>query len=182
MAAPIALREDFDSSGLRQLAKQTKDAAQVRRLLALAEIYDGGSRSDAARIGGVTLQIVRDWVLRFNTHGPDGLINGRAPGNRPKLNEDQRQALARMVESGSIPAIHGVGRWRRKDLVRWLLEEFRIEVDQTTVGRALRALGFAKLSARPRHYAQNEVKMEAFKKTCLPPWRRSGPVCRTAPR
>src|SRR3954465_6380752 len=66
MAAPIALREDFDGPGLRGVAKGTKDAAQARRLLALAEIYDGGSRTDAARIGGVTLQIVRDWVLRFN--------------------------------------------------------------------------------------------------------------------
>ena len=71
MAAPIALREDFDGPGLRRLAKRTKDAAQGRRLLALAEIYDGGSRSDAARIGGVTLQIARDWVLRFNKHGPE---------------------------------------------------------------------------------------------------------------
>jgi transposase len=142
MAAPIALREDFDGSGLRRLAKGTKDAAQARRLLALAEIYDGGSRTDAARVGGVTLQIVRDWVLRFNEHGPDGLINGKAPGNRPKLNEDQRQALARMVESGPIPAIHGVLRWRRKDLARWLLEEFRIAVDETTIGRALRAMAY----------------------------------------
>ena len=182
MAAPIALREDFDGSGLRQLAKQTKDAAQARRLLALAEIYDGGSRTDAARIGGVTLQVVRDWVLRFNKHGPDGLINGKAPGTRPKLNEEQRQALARMVESGPIPAIHDVVRWRRKDLARWLLEEFRIEIDETTVGRALRALGFARLSARPRHYAQNEADMEAFKKTCPPNWRRSGPICRPALR
>ena len=143
MAAPIALRKDFDGPGLRRLAKRSKDAAQARRLLALAEIYDGGSRSDAARIGGVTLQIVRDWVLRFNKHGPARLINGKAPGNRPKLNEDQRLALARMVESGPIAAIHGVVRWRRKDLARWLFEEFRIEVDETTVGRALRALGFA---------------------------------------
>ncbi len=182
MAVPIALREDFNGPGLRQIAKQTKDAAQARRLLALAEIYDGGSRTDAARIGGVTLQIVRDWVLRFNKHGPEGLINGKAPGNRPKLNEDQRQALARMVESGPIPALHGVVRWRRKDLARWLFEAFRIEVDETTVGRALRAMGFAKLSARPRHYTQNEVEMEAFKKTCPPHWRRSGPVCRMAPR
>ena len=181
MAAPIALREDFDGSGLRKLAKATKDAAQARRLLALAEIYDGGSRTDAARIGGVTLQIVRDWVLRCNKHGPDGLINRKAPGNRPKLNEEQRQALAGMVESGPIPAIHGVARWRRKDLARWLFEEFRITVDETTVGRALRALGFAKLSARPRHYAQNELKMEAFKKACPPLWRRSEPGCRTAP-
>jgi transposase len=141
MAAPIALRDDFDGPGLRRLAKATKDAAQARRLLALAEIYDGGSRTDAARIGGVTLQIVRDWGVRFNQHGPDRLINRTAPGNRPKLNEDQRLALARMVESGPIPAIHGVVRWRRKDLACWLFDEFRIAVDETTVGRALRALG-----------------------------------------
>ncbi len=105
MAVPIALREDFNGAGLRKPAKRTEDAAQARRLLALAEIYDGGSRTNAARIGGVTLQIVRDWVLRFNNRGPDGLINGKAPGNRPKLNEEQRQALVRMVESGPIPAV-----------------------------------------------------------------------------
>ncbi len=182
MAAPIALRADFDGPELRRLAKQSKDAAQARRLLALAEISEGRSRTDAARIGGVTLQIVRDWVLRFNKHGPEGLINGKAPGNRPKLNEEQRQALAGMVESGPIPAIHGVVRWRRKDLARWLFEEFRIAVDETTVGRALRALGFAKLSARPRHYAQNELELAVFKKACPPLWRRSEPGCRTAPR
>ncbi len=182
MAAPIALCADFDGPGLRRLAKQSKDAAQARRLMALAEIYDGGSRTDAARIGAVTRQIVRDWVVGFNQHGPEGLINAKAPGNRPKLNEDQRQALARMVESGPIPAVHGVVRWRRKDLARWLFEEFRITVDETTVGRALRALGFAKLSARPRHYAQNEADREAFKKTCPPHWSRSGPICRPAPR
>jgi transposase len=90
------------------LAKASKDAAQARRLLALAEIYDGGSRSDAARIGGVTLQIIRDWVTRFNARGPDGLVNGKAPGNRPELNATQRQALAEVVEQGPIPAIHGV--------------------------------------------------------------------------
>jgi transposase len=182
MAVPIALREDFDGPGLRRLAKGTKDAAQARRLLALAEIYDGSSRTDAARIGGVTLQIVRDWVLRFNKRGPEGLINGKPPGNRPKLNEEQRRALASMVESGPIPAIHGVVRWRRKDLARWLFEEYRISLDETTVGRELRALGFAKLSARPRHYAQNELELEQFKKTFQPLWRRSGRVCRPAPR
>ncbi len=83
--------------------------------MALAEIYDGGSRTDAARIGGVGLQTIRDWVLAFNQEGPGGLIDGKAPGNTPKLNDDQRRALARMVESGPIPAIHGVVRWRLKD-------------------------------------------------------------------
>jgi transposase len=184
MSVPIALRQDFDGPGLRRLAKATKDAAQARRLLALAEAYDGGSRTDAARIGGVTLQIVRSEgrVRRFNCRGPGGLINRKAPGHRPKLNEKQRQALANMVESGPIPAIHGVVRWRRKDLARWLFEEYRIEVDETTVGRELRALGFRKLSARPRHYAQNEAAMEQFKKPSPPLWRRSGRAFRRAPR
>ena len=169
MAMPIPLRADFDGPRLRGLARTTKDAAQARRLLALAEIYDGGSRSDAARIGGVTLQIIRDWVLRFNAGGPDRLVNGKAPGNRPKLNAAQRQALAEVVERGPIPSIHGVVRWRRKDLVRWIFEEFRIEMDETTVGRELKALGFAKLSARPRHHAQNEVAVADFKNVWLAP-------------
>ena len=67
MGAAIALREDFEASDLRRLAKASKDAGQSRRLVALAEIYDGGRRTDAARIGGVGLQVIRDWVLRFNT-------------------------------------------------------------------------------------------------------------------
>ncbi|MCH8998795.1 MAG: IS630 family transposase [Proteobacteria bacterium] len=164
MGAAIALRGDFDGPGLRRLAKATKDAGQSRRLLALAEIYDGGARSDAARIGGVGLQVIRDWVLRFNAGGANELIDRKAPGQPPKLDDAQRQALARLVEDGPIPAAHGVVRWRLKDLAQWILEEFRISLDETTVGRELKALGFAKISARPRHTAQNEWAIEDFKK------------------
>ena len=181
MGAAIALREDFDGPGLRRLAKASKDAGQSRRLLALAEIYDGGARSDAARIGGVGLQVIRDWVLRFNAEGPGGLIDRKAPGNPPKLNDGQRRALARIVESGPIPAIHGVVRWRLKDLVAWIREEYR-SLDETTVGRELKALGFRRISARPRHYAQNELAIEDFKKNSPPNWRRSAPGSRPAPR
>ena len=78
MSVPVALRSDFTGLQLRALAKQSKDAAFARRLLALAEIFDGGSRSDAARIGGVGLQTIRDWVLRFNAKGPEGLKDGKA--------------------------------------------------------------------------------------------------------
>ena len=152
------------SVSLRRLAKRTRDATQSRRLLALAEVYDGGSRTDASRIGGVGLQIIRDWVLRFNARGPDGLVDGKSPGAPSKLNADHRRALAEVVEAGPVPAVDGVVRWRRKDLARWLLETFAISLDETTVGRELKALGFAKISARPRHYAQNELAVEAFKK------------------
>src|SRR3954454_22771522 len=136
----------------RLLAKATRDAGQSRRLLALAEIYDGGSRTKAARIGGVGLQTIRDWVVRFNARGPEDLIDGKAPGNACKLNDRQRQALVNIVKSGPMPAIHGVVRWRLKDLAMWVWEEFRISLSETTLSRELRALGYRKLSARPRHY------------------------------
>src|SRR5215204_6469594 len=159
---PIPLRSDFDTVALRAIARRSKDGPQARRLLALAAIYEGGTRSEAARIGGVGLQIVRDWVVRFNAHGPEGLIDRKAPGPASKLNEDQRRALSGLVESGPIPAIHGVVRWRLRDLAQWIWEEFRISVSETTLSRELKALGFAKMSTRPRHYAQNAEAMEEF--------------------
>lgn len=165
MGAAIGLRDDFDGPALRDLAKRSRDAAQSRRLIALAEIYDGRRRSEAARLAGVGLQIIRDWVLRFNAEGPDGLIDRKAPGPRRKLSDDQRAALAEIVETGPIPAIHGVVRWRRSDLAQWLWEEFGVSLDVTTVGRELRRMGYTKLSARPRHYAQNEDAVAEFRKT-----------------
>ena len=165
MGAAIPLRGDFDAADLRGLAKRSRDGAQSRRLLALAMIYDGHRRSDAARFAGVGLQIVRDWVLRFNAEGPEGLVNRKAPGPAYKLSEEQRAALAAVVESGPDPAIHGVVRWRRCDLAAWLRGRFGVSLGVTTVGQELRRMGYVKLSARPRHYAQDEAALAAFKKT-----------------
>jgi transposase len=173
MRSGISLRGDYDAARLRGLARGTKSAAQGRRLLALAEIYDGGSRTKAARVGGVGLQTIRDWVLRFNAGGPEGLADRPAPGNPGKLTTAQQEALAAMVESGPVPAIHGVVRWRLKDLAMWLWEEFRVSVSETTVSRVLRALGYRKLSARPRHHAQAAGAVDAFKKGFPSAWRRS---------
>ena len=161
---PIPLRSDFEAQDVPVYARKTKDGPQARRLLALAAIYEGASRSEAAKIGGVTLQIVRDWVLRFNAHGPDGLIDRKAPGQRPRLNDEHRAALAAVMESGPIPAVHGVVRWRIVDLCQWIFEEFRVAVSQQTLGRVLRKMGYRKLSARPRHHAQAAGAIEAFKK------------------
>ncbi len=118
MSIPIPLRRDFGAPRLRSLAKKTKDGPQARRLLTVAAIYDGATRTEAAKIGGVGLQIVRDWVLRFNAHGPDGLLDRKPPGQPSKLNDGQRQAVVQMIESGPIPAVHGLVRWRLIDLAQ----------------------------------------------------------------
>src|SRR6202166_1485624 len=169
----VSLRGDFDASRLRGLAKKTKDGPQARRLLALAAIYDGATRTEAAKIGGVGRQIIRDWVLRFNASGPVGLLNGKAPGQPSKLNDAQRQAVAQMIEGGPIPAVHGVVRWRLIDLAQWIFEEFRITIAKQTLSRELRAMGYRKLSARPRHHAQAVGAIEDFKKTSPRAWMKS---------
>lgn len=182
MAAALGLRSDYDACALRRQARFTRDANQARRLLALAVIYEGGTRTEAARVGGVGLQIVRDWVVRFNSTGPEGLLDRKAPGAARKLDEVQRRALAALVESGPIPAAHGVVRWRLVDLVQWVFEEFRIVVSVQTLSRELRAMGYRKLSARPRHYAQDAEAIPTFKKTSPRQWRRSGRGSRATPR
>lgn len=92
----------------------------------------------ARRPGSAVSPIVRDWVIRFNARGPDGLLDGKAPGKPSILNDTQRRALVEAVERGPIPAIHAVVRWRLIDLAHWLHEEFAVSLDETTVSRELR--------------------------------------------
>ncbi len=177
MGKAIALRADHGADGLRRLARASREASQTRRLLALAAIYNGASRTEAARIGGVGLQIVRDWVARFNAEGPAGLVDRKAPGKPPRLTSQQRVALAQAVEVGPTPEVHGVVRWRLVDLLGWLRDEFDVSLSRQTLGRELRRMGFRKLSARPQDHAQDLEALEAFKKTFLSSWRRSAPGC-----
>jgi transposase len=177
MGAAIELRKDFDGAELRAFAKRSKDSAQTRRLLAVASIYDDGSRSAAAVLGGVGLQTLRDWVLAFNDGGPDGLVNSKAPGKTSILNPEQRRALVEIVQTGPIPAVHGVVRWRLIDLAQWVFDEFQLSISPQTLSRELRGLGYRKLSARPRHHAQNAEAVATFKKSS-PPRRMTSPPAR----
>ena len=139
-----------------------KAGSVTRRLLSLVTIYDGGSRADGARLAGVRLQTVRDWVLRFNLRGPDGLIDGKSTGHPSKLNNKQRRALVAMVKTGPTPSIHAVVRWRLIDLAQWVFDEYRISVTKQILSRELRALNYRKLSARPRHHEHDEAAVAAF--------------------
>jgi len=97
MGAGVALRADCGADDSRGPAQAHRNARQTQRLLALAAICDGGSRSEAARIGGVGLQIVRDRVGRFNAEGPEGLLDRKAPGKTALLTDAHRAALAQAV-------------------------------------------------------------------------------------
>jgi|TARA_Y100000294_G_scaffold103220_1_gene95851 transposase len=174
MTLGIPLRTDYTADDLRRLSRCSSDSKQTRRFLALALIYDGSPRYEAARHANVDVQSIRDWVLRFNAEGPDGLIDRKSTGAPARLNAKQRAALARVVEDGPVPYLDGVVRWRLCDLVSWLHAEYRVTVSDSTLSRVLRDMDYRKLSARPRHHAQDPEAGEAFKKNSPPKWRRSG--------
>jgi transposase len=165
MSAAIPVRDDFEAAELRCMARSVKDANQARRLLAIAAVYEGMDREEAARIGGMDRQTLRDWVHRFNEHGPDGLLNVKPSGRPPRLSKEQKEELCRLVEAGPDPQKDGVVRWRCVDLKRVLGERFGVNLSAVRLGRVLKELGFSHISARPRHPAQNIDAIAAFKKT-----------------
>ena len=109
-------------------------------------------------------QTLRDWVHRFNASGPDGLIDNWTAGPKPRLSEEQLAEFARIVETGPDRERDGVVRWRRIDLKRVIAERFGVDFHARYVGKLLHKLGFSHMSARPRHPAQDERIVEAFKK------------------
>lgn len=165
MASALRLRTDYSAAELRRLAKGSKDSNQSRRLLSLAAILDGMNRTDAARMGGMDRQTLRDWVLRFNQFGPDGLRDRHGGGTQPRLSSAQMAELDAIVVAGPDRAKDGVVRWRRVDLKRVIKERFKVDFHERYVGKLLDRLGFSHISARPRHPGQDVEIMEAFKKT-----------------
>ena len=169
MATAIALRGDFNAEDLRALARQSRDARQCRRLLALAAVAEGRSRGEAAEIGGMDRQTLRDWVHRFNGEGPEGLLDRKTDGPAPKLTAAQKVKLAALVEAGPDRKTDGVVRWRRVDLKAVIEDRFGVIYHERSVSRLLHELGFSHLSARPRHPAQKAKVLEDFKKTSRAP-------------
>lgn len=165
MGAALRLREDYSAEDLRGLACKARDGAQVRRLMALAAVADGKRRAEAAAIGLMDRQTLRDWVVRFNAKGAEGLIDKTSPGRPPKLTPAQKQELRQVVEDGPEKHVSHLVRWRRADLAALAKARFAVDCHETTIGRMLRELGFSHISARPRHPEKDEQAAEDFKKT-----------------
>lgn len=162
-------RRDLDAPGLRAAAARSKDVAASRRMLALALVLEGHSRTDAARAAGMDRQTLRDWVHRYNERGLAGLANRPNPGAPPrKLNAGQERAVVAWVRQGPTEQ-HKVVRWRLVDLRDEIERHFGVQLHERTVGKLLARLNFARVSVRPRHPGQDAEVQEAHKKT-LPGW------------
>jgi transposase len=169
MPKVVSIESGHTPEELRLLAKRSKDANQSRRLLSIAAVLDGMNRADAAKIGGMDRQTLRDWAHRFNQGGPEGLKDNWSRDNPRRLSEEQLNTLREIVETGPDRAIHGVVRWRQVDLQKVIKERFGVSYHERTIGKLLKHLGFSHISARPRHPKQDTGVIEAFKKTSSRP-------------
>ena len=115
MAAPIKItRDDLDAAGLRRAARRTSSGAASRRMLALALVLEGTSRTEAAQAAGMDRQTLRDWVHRYNDEGLAGLTDRHGDvGPKRFLSPEQEAEVAAWVRRGPDLAEHGVVRWRR---------------------------------------------------------------------
>ena len=164
MAVEIT-RRDLDGSGSRRAAARCRDADAARRMLAIAAVLDGKSRQEAAALGGMDRQTLRDWVHRYNAEGLDGLVNRTSPGAKPRLTPEQLKELAALVEAGPDPARDKVVRWRRVDLAAQISSRFDVALHERSVGKILTRLGYRRLSVRPKHPKSEPEAQEAYKKT-----------------
>jgi len=183
MNAPLEItRTDYTSAELRSLSGRCPDGARVRRLLALALVLDGHSRTEAAALSGMDRQTLRDWVHRYNDFGLEGLKSRSSPGRAPALSEEQMAELRELVINGPDPEIHKVVRWRCVDLQAEVARRFSVEVHESTVGRWLHELGLTRLQPRPVHPQKAPEAEATFKKTS-PTWsERRSPRTRSAGR
>jgi len=166
MGVAVAItRTDHTAAELRLFAGKSGDGAQVRRLLALALVLDGCSRTEAAERSGMERQTLRDWVHRYNDEGLEGLKSRDSPGRTPFLTEEQKAELKALVLKGPDPDIHHVVRWRCLDLREEVARRFSVTVHESTVGKWLHQLDLTPLQPRPFHPKRDPAAQEAFKKT-----------------
>ncbi len=166
MGQPIEITKlEYSAADLRRLASREKRGEVVRRLLALAMILEGHSRTEAAEMNGMDRQTLRDWVHRYNAEGLAGLISRVGLGPTPLLNEAQMAELLALVVNGPDPEVDQVVRWRCVDLQEQVARRFSVTTTERTIGRWLRQLNLTRLQPRPFHPKKNLAAQETFKKT-----------------
>ncbi len=160
----LIIRRDRTPVVLRKLAKAEATTRVARRLLAIANALSGMSRKEAAEAAGMDRQTLRDWVIRYNAHGLDGLYDCWGDGRPPRLEPEEQAELTRIVLAGP-DADSGVSAFTREDLARICEARFGKTFHPASVGRLLKRLDFSRQKARPSHPQKDPAQEEAFKKS-----------------
>ena len=163
--AALEIRKDRTPIVLRKLAKAETDTRVARRILAIANALEGMSRAEAARSAGMDRQTLRDWVLRYNERGIDGITDSWGDGRPPTCDTQEQAELMRIVLAGPDPETSGLSAYTLEDLARICEQRFGKRMHPWSLGRLLKRLGFSRQKTRPSHPQKDPAAQAAFKKS-----------------
>jgi transposase len=164
MVLALEIRKDRTPAVLRKLAKEADDVRIARRILAIANALAGMSRDEAARAAGMDRQTLRDWVLRYNAHGVDGLADRWNGGRRPRFTPEEQAAIVEIVLAGPNIETSGLSAYTLEDLSNICEQRFGKRMHPWSLGRLLKKLGLSRQKTRPLHPETDPVAAATFKK------------------
>jgi transposase len=176
--AALEIRKDRTPTVLRKLAKAEADTRVARRILAIANALDGMSREEAARSAGMDRQTLRDWVLRYNEHGIDGLADRWGDGRPPTFDTQEQAELMHIVLNGPDPEASGLSAYTLEDLANIREQRFGKRMHPWSLGRLLKRLGFPSRDPLSMHaaliaIARNHARYPSSRLPILVPTRRA---------
>lgn len=165
----LRIRDDLSASELRGHARREKDPRVARRMLAIANALDGMSRALSARLAGMDRQALRDWVVRYNEAGLEGLHDRWGEGRPLSIGEGDLAAIKAVI----LQAAAGQGdrarpAYRLVDIARLIEERTGVRYSVSGTHRLMRSLNLSWQKTRPRHPEADPAAQKAFKKSSAP--------------
>jgi transposase len=165
----LKIRKARSAVVLRKLAKAEPNPRVSRRLLAIANALSEMSRKEAAEAAGMDRQALRDWVIRYNAYGIEGLADQWGEGRPTTLSPEEQAQLIDIIMAGCDPEATGLSAYTLEDLAGICAERFGKQLHSWSVGRMLRRLGMSRQKTRPSHPMKDPAKAKAFKKSPAKP-------------
>jgi transposase len=160
---PIPLKKSFTSDQLYKIAKKEKDAKVRSRILGIAASLEGKSRTQAAKIAGLNLNIFRIWIKRYNENGLEGLRSIKQTGRPKKLSPEKQEILRQKILNGADFEKDGRIRFRLLDIQDYLRTDHQIDHCQSSIWYILKDLGLSWISVRPKHPKTTDEAIQEFK-------------------
>jgi transposase len=144
------------------------DALEKRRFQAIQLLGRGLSQSEIARQLRVVRQSVARWVHEYRAEGKSALQKAGRAGRKPRLNEQQRQQLEKLLLRGPEQLGYETPLWTCPRVAHLIEQEFKVRYHEGHVWRILDGLGWSPQRPEGRARERNEEQVLQWRKKTWP--------------
>jgi transposase len=149
-------------------AQLKNDLGEWRRGRAVRAYIDGRKVTAIAADFGITRGSVNRWLQWYDIDHVDGLRTSIAEGPAPKLTDEQREALAIIIELGPMQAGYQSGVWTGPMIGDLIHERFGVRYHNHHVPRLLHQLKFSVQRPRKRLARADLARQATWLRETLP--------------